>query len=125
MAKTIGIDLGTTNSCMAVLEGGEPVLVVGEERLADAVAGGDDDHVVHARAGLVGGEAYRMLLEPSHAEQLAADGIAFIPEGTTLRERKGPLQKGVHLPAFPDATEGAIRGCRPEQGRRQVICQTP
>ncbi|MGH3050782.1 MAG: Hsp70 family protein, partial [Gaiellaceae bacterium] len=27
MAKTIGIDLGTTNSCMAVLEGGEPTVV--------------------------------------------------------------------------------------------------
>src|SRR5436305_3395616 len=27
MAKTIGIDLGTTNSCMAILEGGEPKVI--------------------------------------------------------------------------------------------------
>ena len=31
MAKTIGIDLGTTNSCMAVLEGGEPVVIPNAE----------------------------------------------------------------------------------------------
>src|SRR5436190_303174 len=31
MAKTIGIDLGTTNSCMAVLEGGEPAVVANAE----------------------------------------------------------------------------------------------
>src|SRR5437867_3051842 len=31
MAKTIGIDLGTTNSCMAVLEGGEPTVIENTE----------------------------------------------------------------------------------------------
>jgi molecular chaperone DnaK len=31
MAKTIGIDLGTTNSCMAVLEGGEPHVIENAE----------------------------------------------------------------------------------------------
>ena len=31
MAKVIGIDLGTTNSCMAVLEGGEPTVIPNSE----------------------------------------------------------------------------------------------
>ena len=31
MAKTIGIDLGTTNSCMSVLEGGEPTVIPNAE----------------------------------------------------------------------------------------------
>src|SRR2546422_333932 len=31
MAKTLGIDLGTTNSCMAVLEGGEPTVIPNAE----------------------------------------------------------------------------------------------
>jgi molecular chaperone DnaK len=31
MAKVLGIDLGTTNSCMAVIEGGEPVVIENSE----------------------------------------------------------------------------------------------
>src|ERR671924_1665725 len=31
MAKVLGIDLGSTNSCMAIMEGGEPVVLENSE----------------------------------------------------------------------------------------------
>ena len=31
MSKVIGIDLGTTNSCVAVMEGNEPVVIPNSE----------------------------------------------------------------------------------------------
>ena len=41
MAKAIGIDLGTTNSVVAVLEGGNPVVIPNQEgsRLTPSVVG--------------------------------------------------------------------------------------
>ena len=37
MAKVIGIDLGTTNSCVAVMDGKSPKIIENREQLIDPV----------------------------------------------------------------------------------------
>ncbi|MBN1258245.1 Hsp70 family protein, partial [Candidatus Peregrinibacteria bacterium] len=49
MGKIIGIDLGTTNSCMAVMEGGEPVVIAnveGNRTTPSVVAEKDNERLV-------------------------------------------------------------------------------
>src|SRR2546425_8159770 len=79
MAKTIGIDLGTTNSCMAVLEGGEPTVIPNAEggrttpSVADAVVTvpayfNDSQRQATKDAGKIAGlEVKRIINEPTAA----------------------------------------------------------
>src|ERR1700682_4435026 len=48
MSKVIGIDLGTTNSCMAVIEGGEPTVIPNAEgnRTTPSVVAYKDNEVL-------------------------------------------------------------------------------
>jgi molecular chaperone DnaK len=49
MARAVGIDLGTTNSVIATMEGREPTVVVNSEGTDNAIGGG-----VHRQRRLVG-----------------------------------------------------------------------
>ena len=79
MAKTIGIDLGTTNSCVAVIEGGEPVVIANAEgsRTTPSVVAFSKD-----------GE--RMV------GQVAKRQAITNPERTVYQERNGKLLQGHH-----------------------------
>jgi len=51
MSKVIGIDLGTTNSCVAVVEGGEPIVIINSEgmRTTPSVVGFKGSEVMVGR----------------------------------------------------------------------------
>ena len=77
MAKTIGIDLGTTNSCMAVLEGGEPTVIPNAEggRTTPSV-------VAFTKDGqrLVGAPARRQQVVQTYIATVPCTSLFFIPE---------------------------------------------
>src|SRR6266542_4338697 len=83
MAKTIGIDLGTTNSCMAVLEGGEPTVIPnaegGRTTPYDVDKGPNGDARVQA-----GGKEYAPPeISAMILQKLKADAEAYLGEQVT------------------------------------------
>ena len=90
MSKIIGIDLGTTNSCVAVMEGGEPVVIANSEgaRTTPSVVG-------FTKTGdrLVGQVAKRQAItNPENT-------VASIKRFNGHRPQGDPERQGVHSPA--------------------------
>ena len=77
MGKILGIDLGTTNSAMAVLEGGSPTIIVNAEgdRTTPSVVGfrADGDRVVGKAAknqAVTNPNEHRVLHQALHGSQV-------------------------------------------------------
>ena len=134
MGKTIGIDLGTTNSCMAVMEGGEPKVIEnaegarttpsvvafteGGERLVGALAKRqavtNPENTVFSIKRFMG----RKEAEVKEEETIVPFEVVSRPERRRAREgrRQGVLAAGDQRDDPPEA-EGGRRGVPRRDGR--------
>src|SRR5213075_322732 len=88
MAKTIGIDLGTTNSCVAIMEGGKPKVIENSEgaRTTPSVVAYQDDGEI-----LVGAPAKRQAVTNPKNTLYAVKRLI----GRKFEEKE--VQKDIHL----------------------------
>ena len=111
MAKVIGIDLGTTNSCMAVMEGGEPVVLENSEgrRVTPSV-------VAFTKTGerLVGDAAKRQAVTNSKNTVYSIKRFMGRKYTEVEEERKRVPYKVVAAPNGDAAVEVEIEG-KPKQ----------
>ena len=102
MAKVIGIDLGTTNSVVAVIEGGEPKVIVNEEgsRLTPSVVAFTKDGEI-----LVG--------------QVAKRQATTNPENTIYSIRSGSWAEG--MMKLLKNKDGSLQVVRASNGDARVV----
>ena len=107
MSKIIGIDLGTTNSCVAVMEGGEPVVIANAEgaRTTPSVVGFTKTGGNYA-ASLIGQDEahkqnYSQVLwldgvERKYIEEVGAMNIFFVIDGEVVTPAlQGSILSGI------------------------------
>ena len=94
MGKIIGIDLGTTNSCVAIMEGGKPKVIENSEgaRTTPSIVAYADDNEI-----LCGASAKRQ------ADALKAPWTAVHIETPRARERESSSSSQAH-PSLHGAT---------------------
>ena len=111
MAKVIGIDLGTTNSCMAVMEGGEPLVLENSEgrRVTPSV-------VAFAKTGerLVGDAAKRQAITNSKNTVYSIKRFMGRKYSEVEEERKRVPYKVVSGPNSDACVEVEVEG-KPKQ----------
>ena len=109
MSKIIGIDLGTTNSCVAVMEGGEAVVIPNAEggRTTPSV-------VAFTKEGerLIGQVAKRQAVtnpdrtvisikrEMGTAHKVAIDGKQYTPQEISAYVPEPPRERSVSIKGF-------------------------
>ena len=96
MAKVIGIDLGTTNSCVAVMDGAEPVVISnaeGDRTTPSVVAYSSDNQVLVGQAAkrqaVTNPEktlfAVKRLVGRKFKDDFIQKDLKSVPYGTDLR----------------------------------------
>ena len=109
MGKVIGIDLGTTNSCVAVLEGGEPVVIANAEgnRTTPSVVG-----FTKAGERLVGETAKRQAI--TNPERTIASIKRYMGTDHTVE-----IDGKKYTPQdILGCAEAGDKGCRQDRGPR-------
>src|ERR1700751_4904316 len=108
MARVIGIDLGTTNSCMAIMEGGEPTVIPNAE-------GGRTTPSVVAFTK----DGQRLVGTPAKRQAVTN------PQNTVFSIKRFMGRKASEVSEeqtmVPYEVVSGPTGCRPLQGSRKVL----